>query len=516
MKNQKGVNLVSLSVAVIVIITIVGTVLYNVRTNLGVQKLKAMQADIENLRGKVANYYLQYGALPILKQQEIEDSILSENVKTIENGNIETGKYYVIDLSAMENITLTYGEDYEVLKSLSADKVQALNDGDKALTDVYIINSVSHNIFYVHGITYEGKIYYTQYQDDEHNKIGDSNFNINIESKVAKDEKGNVIYTVDKGERAPGNRNAIYKDDDENVAVIPAGYTVSNVDGEYTIENGLVVRDDNQNEWVWIPVSSSDLALMYTQDNTGWTMLGTSVNTLLRTKELIKVSDSEDNRLGTRAVSRTTPGKTAKPYYREPDIVTGDGSDNDAVANNRKAAGFVEADGTTASSLDTMATKLKEDYKDMIESVRKNGGFYVGRYELGKNTSDNNNPQVKAGPVRNHTNWYNLYSACKSFTTGNAESRMIWGCQWDQVCRFIKGNGANSIIDDSRSYGNYNDSSGDAVSNSGPSNFNSTTGQLNSAWKIKNLYDIAGNCWEWTQEAYATNGRVGRGRGLQF
>ena len=84
MKNQKGINLVSLSVAVIVIIAIAGTVLYNVRTNLGVQKLKAMQTDIENLRGKVANYYLQYGALPILKQQEIEDSILSENVKTIE------------------------------------------------------------------------------------------------------------------------------------------------------------------------------------------------------------------------------------------------------------------------------------------------------------------------------------------------------------------------------------------------------------------------------------------------
>ena len=164
MKNQKGVNLVSLSVAVIVIITIVGTVLYNVRTNLGVQKLKAMQADIENLRGKVANYYLQYGALPILKQQEIEDSILSENVKTIENGNIETGKYYVIDLSAMENITLTYGEDYENLKDKSPETIQTLSNG--TLTDVYIINSVSHNIFYVHGITYEGKTYYTQYQEE--------------------------------------------------------------------------------------------------------------------------------------------------------------------------------------------------------------------------------------------------------------------------------------------------------------------------------------------------------------
>ena len=177
MKNQKGVNLVSLSVAVIVIITIVGTVLYNVRTNLGVQKLKAMQADIENLRGKVANYYLQYGALPVLNENSGGDNqkktipkdsnVIKDVVENAASDNLDTGDYYVIDLSAMENITLTYGEDYEVLKSLSADKVQALNDGDKALTDVYIINSVSHNIFYVDGITYEGKTYYTQYQEEE-------------------------------------------------------------------------------------------------------------------------------------------------------------------------------------------------------------------------------------------------------------------------------------------------------------------------------------------------------------
>lgn len=197
MKNQKGVNLVSLSVAVIVIIAIAGTVLYNVRTNLGVQKLKAMQADIENLRGKVENYYLQYGALPILKQQEIDESVLNDNVKTVSNNNIDIGsKYYVIDLSAMENITLTYGEDYENLKDKSPEIIQTLSNG--TFTDVYIINSVSHNIFYVHGIKYEGKTYYTQYQDEEKNKIGTNLVNQQILTEInnAINEKNNLNQEV--------------------------------------------------------------------------------------------------------------------------------------------------------------------------------------------------------------------------------------------------------------------------------------------------------------------------------
>ena len=40
--------------------------------------------------------------------------------------------------------------------------------------------------------------------------------------------------------------------------------------------------------------------------------------------------------------------------------------------------------------------------------------------------------------------------------------------------------------------------------------FNQTTGR-NESWKTNNIYDLAGNCWEWTQEAYDTYGRAGRG-----
>ena len=93
---------------------------------------------------------------------------------------------------------------------------------------------------------------------------------------------------------------------------------------------------------------------------------------------------------------------------------------------------------------------------------------------------------------------------------------MIWGCQWDQVCRFISTLGDNKVssLDNSKSYGNYINSEGAAATNSGLSNFDSTTGR-NSAWKTNNIYDLAGNCWEWTQEAYSTYGRALRGRWLR-
>jgi hypothetical protein len=303
--------------------------------------------------------------------------------------------------------------------------------------------------------------------------------------KYQVDENGQIMMSVNAGDKAPSDSNAVYSSGDYT-AIIPAGFTVSAT--ESSIENGLVVTDGttNQNEWVWIPVSSTDLAKMYTEDTTGWNMLGTSVNTKLKTKEL---TTQNTFKLGSRELPRTNPGTTADPYYREPDVL----SEYDTDQSYRTQAGF--------GDLADMATKLKNDYKDMIDSVRENGGFYIGRYELGKDSS--NNPQVKAGTVMNSTNWYNLYSACKSFSSGKVESRMIWGCQWDQVCRFISTLGDNKVssLDDSTSYGNY----------SGSTDYK--TGTRNKCI-TNNIYDLAGNYWEWTQEAYHTLNRASRGRRL--
>ena len=138
----------------------------------------------------------------------------------------------------------------------------------------------------------------------------------------------------------------------------------------------------------------------------------------------------------------------------------------------------------------------------MIDSVKKNGGFYVGRYELSSAGTKKNQASLT------NTNWYNLYKACKDIDSSGVVTAMIWGCQWDQVCKFINTSGDKVSLTNSTSYGNYSNSSGNAnVSGKGSKQ---VTG-YSDYWKANNIYDIAGNCYEWTQEANYTDDRAIRG-----
>ena len=49
--------------------------------------------------------------------------------------------------------------------------------------------------------------------------------------------------------------NTTYTDKNNETITIPAGFAVSQVDGENTIADGLVMIDQNGNEFVWIPVN---------------------------------------------------------------------------------------------------------------------------------------------------------------------------------------------------------------------------------------------------------------------
>ena len=73
---------------------------------------------------------------------------------------------------------------------------------------------------------------------------------------------------------------------------------------------------------------------------------------------------------------------------------------------------------------------------------------------------------------------------------------MIYGVQWDAVCDWLEQSGFNTDTDSS-SWGNYN--SGSKID----------TGS-NSTYEANGIFDLAGNCWEWTQEAYFTGSRVKR------
>lgn len=52
--------------------------------------------------------------------------------------------------------------------------------------------------------------------------------------------------------------NTEYEDKNGDKAIIPAGFAVSEVEGENIIEDGLVIIDNNGNEFVWIPVKDAD------------------------------------------------------------------------------------------------------------------------------------------------------------------------------------------------------------------------------------------------------------------
>lgn len=164
--NNKGISLISLTITVVVILILTSIILYNASKDVKISNLSALQSDIVNLQDKVASYYAQYGKIPAITSNEYTNIDDIKNAGVI-SSSVDTGKFYVIDLSAMENVTLNYGKDYEKVRTGEAQTSEQINN----LKDIYIINETSHNIFYVEGIKIDNEQYYTNYSSDEVDKV---------------------------------------------------------------------------------------------------------------------------------------------------------------------------------------------------------------------------------------------------------------------------------------------------------------------------------------------------------
>jgi len=79
---------------------------------------------------------------------------------------------------------------------------------------------------------------------------------------------------------------------------------------------------------------------------------------------------------------------------------------------------------------------------------------------------------------------------------------MIWGLQWDATCNWLDSSGFS--ITDSTTWGNYKDNTA-----TGHGSLQNTG--FSESWKANNIYDFAGNCYEFTQEAVRTSDRAFRG-----
>ena len=306
-------------------------------------------------------------------------------------------------------------------------------------------------------------------------------------TEVAK--AGTKVTTVSYGENSTAQATA---DGAGNVFAKPNDATY--VEG--TVDTGVVIKDKNNNEWVWVPVDDATLASMY-QTAEGTTLAGTT--------GVITNRYSKGNII--EGIDRGTPNSSD---YREPDILTDEDTDDTAVQAGFTAKEATETEGAK-TALKVMAESLVQDYSDMIESIAKYKGFYIGRYELSTKTENGVTVGIeqKYKASQTNKNWYKLYKYSKNIAgSENMQTRMIWGCQWDVTCKWLKEH--NYDINNSSAWGNYKDSVSPANGGNYEQNNNKNTGS-NENWKANNIYDLAGNCKEWTQEANSTDRRALRG-----
>ena len=299
-------------------------------------------------------------------------------------------------------------------------------------------------------------------------------------------------------------------------AWIPKGFTVSGIKSEQSIDNGLVIYDipegttpdwsnpdsvkTKYNQFVWIPVEVKS------------TDTENSIASFYRSEWTANASTGGE---------RTTGLSTD---YTEPD------STNDT----------------------TDKTGIVDQITELTKSIYKHGGFYIGRYEAGSKTPRTSSSGVTEIGIKQdmypyiYVKWGDSMSSIG--TTGavylsnslyntneyGATSMLCTGACWDSMLDFIKD--SKHSVTDSTKWGNYSNSETFEITRGAYAVYNNNTlGSFNNVGSkyskmkntsillttgaterncSKNIYDVAGNCYEWTTESNSSSNRVYRGRQL--
>ena len=157
-------------------------------------------------------------------------------------------------------------------------------------------------------------------------------------------------------------------------------------------------------------------------------------------------------------------------------------------------------------------------YQEMLASVEKYGGFYMGRYEASQGANglpaSKRVSESEPGRIWVQFSPQDTVIACQNLYADNdtVQGFFPWGINWDTTLQWLIDSGCKTEEEVSRNstgWGNYSD---DEFSPR-------ASGQHTGIWeeaKANNIYDLAGNNWEWTQERYGSGNYVMRGGGYNL
>lgn len=291
---------------------------------------------------------------------------------------------------------------------------------------------------------------------------------------------------------------------------IPEGFTPTKIEGEDSSNDGIVITDGYGNEYVWVEVPKTEE--IYQKS-------GLSIEDFTD-EEYDKIE--EDLHEYTKDYRKETKCKDI--YY--PD----------------------STDGWFRNEKEYNDLKHK-----MLKSVYQNGGFWVGRYEAGIEKWRTSYGETTVTPLSKA----NLYPytfvtrtqakvLAEHVESGSKTSSLMFGVQWDLVLKYIENKNIDKdskikdkLNSNSEKIGNYLNSTmilnrGMYMSGNNWHNYDKnlenriknkkkeamkafilTTGSSNNT-RIQNIYDIAGNVWEWTLEKTDDNSNPCMHRGGGF
>ena len=295
---------------------------------------------------------------------------------------------------------------------------------------------------------------------------------------------------------------------------LPEGFAPTKIDGEDSIDDGLVITDGYGNEYVWVEVPRTTEV---------YPTAGVNI-----TDFTDKEYEDIENDLHTYTNEYRNGTGYNDIYYTD---------DTEGWFNDKTAYDIAK--------------------QEMLKSVYQNEGFWVGRYEAGIEVNRIAKSDATIIPLSKE----NLYPytfvtrtqakvLAEQVESGSYTSSLMFGVQWDLILKYIESKNPaqkSNLLTDSTTIGNYYNSEitlsrgkfaqygalsncfdynseekSDLVTGSRKKKQNSyengillTTGATEDA-KLQNIYDIAGNIWEWTLENASSDTDFGAIRGGHY